>query len=316
MDNSTLTSLIGAPVKAGERLARHCSWRVGGPAEYFVAAKTVEVLKRAVQVARAVALPYRVIGRGTNILFADAGVRGLLIVTACDHHRLTVQSDAVTLYADAGASLPLLANTLAKQGWAGLEWAVGIPSAMGSAIVNNAGAHGSCIADVIQQARIIDGEGREITLTASEMQFAYRQSRFKGSREVILSAEFLLKRDSLEAVGERLRRFNDYRRATQPSDPSAGSVFKNPPGYYAGALIEAAGLKGAQVGGAMVSPVHANFFVNTGAASAHDLLRLIRLAQERVAERSGVRLEPEIEFVGEWGELIPAPAERPFDHAA
>ncbi len=302
LDAETLTTLIGAPVKAAEPLKRHNSWRVGGPADYFLEAKTVDVLQRAVQVARAQALPFLLIGRGTNILVAEPGVRGLVIVTACDRFKLLEHEESALLCAEAGASLPMLANMLAKKGWAGLEWAVGIPSAIGSAVVNNAGAHGSSIADVFQRATTVNGNGQEKKISASEAQFAYRHSRFKGQRgrEVILSAEFLLKRDEPSAVGERLHQFNDYRRATQPSDPSAGSVFKNPPNDYAGRLIEAAGLKGTPVGGAIISPVHANFFVNTGSATANDLLELMKLAQARVYEQFGIQLEPEIELVGEW----------------
>jgi UDP-N-acetylmuramate dehydrogenase len=301
IDAHTLTQLIGATVKAQEPLARHTSWRVGGPADFFVVATTVEVLKRAVLVARTHTLPYFMLGRGTNILMSDAGVRGLVIATECAGYTLTSGEATATLWAEAGASVPMLASRLAKQGWAGLEWAVGVPAAMGSAVVNNAGAHGSCIADVIQRVTILDEIGMTRTLTTNEMDFAYRRSRFKGQRgrEVVLTAEFLLKRDEPTAVSARLKKFNDYRRATQPSDPSAGSVFKNPPDDYAGRLIEAAGLKGKQLGGAMISPVHANFFVNTGAAMANDMLALIRLAQDKVRERFGVQLELEIELVGE-----------------
>src|SRR5712692_5261954 len=207
-DAATLTTLIGAPVTANESLARHNSWRVGGPADFFVRAKTLEVMKRAVQAARTHDLPYFIIGRGTNILIADAGVRALVIAAECDGYALSQGTGMALLHAEAGASLPLLANTLAKKGWAGLEWAVGIPSAVGSAVVNNAGAHGVCIADVFQRATILDASGAEKIIAAREMQFAYRSSRFKGqpSRgEVVLSAEFLLKPDTPATVTERLR---------------------------------------------------------------------------------------------------------------
>ena len=300
LDVTTLTTLIGAPVRAQEPLARHTSWRVGGPADFFVQAPTLEILKRAAQTARAQALPYFLLGRGTNILSADAGFRGLVIAVNCDAYQLVAHDDTASLCAEAGAALPWLANTLAKQGWAGLEWAVGVPSTVGSAVVNNAGAHGACIAAVLRQTTILDASNHERVLKNAECEFAYRRSRFKGQRgrEVILSAEFLLKRDAPTAITQRLKKFNAHRRATQPSDPSAGSVFKNPPNDYAGRLIEAAGLKGAQVGGARISPVHANFFVNTGAATARDLLGLIQLAQAKVSECFGVQLEPEIELIG------------------
>jgi UDP-N-acetylmuramate dehydrogenase len=260
-----------------------------------------------VLVARAQHIPYLILGRGTNMLVADAGVRGLVISEACDEFSLREHGDTSTLTAEAGAALPQLANMLARRGWAGLEWAVGVPSAIGSAVVNNAGAHGGCISDILQHATILDEHGEERVVGVGAMEYAYRHSRFKGRHEhgaVVLSAEFLLRRDTPEAVTARLRRFNEHRRATQPPDPSAGSVFQNPPGDFAGRLIDAAGLKNTQIGGALVSPVHANFFVNTGAASANDLLGLIRLAQAKVKEEFGIQLQPEVEFIGEWGESV------------
>ena len=300
-DSRALSDWIGAPVRTNEPLARHCSWRVGGPAEYFVEAETIEILRKAIAAARRAGIPYHVLGRGTNILIADGGLRGLVITTACDGYTVCEHAATATLYAEAGGSLPLLANSMSKRGWAGLEWAVGIPSSIGAAVVNNCGAHGTAIADIVEQVTILDAEGHERRLKAGACKFAYRHSRFKGqSQEIVLAAEFRLRREAPEAVQERLRRHNDYRRATQPSDPSAGSVFKNPAGDFAGRLIDAAGLKGTQLGGALISPVHANFFVNTGTATAEDLRGLIRLTQVQVEERFGIRLEPEIEFLGEW----------------
>src|SRR5438270_787377 len=146
-DLAALGTMIGAPVIAGESMARHNSWRVGGPADFYVRAQSVAVLKQAVLTARANGLPCLLVGRGTNILVADAGVRGLVVHVECDGYMLIEREDTAPLTAEAGASLPLLANSLARQGWAGLEWAVGVPSALGSAVVNNAGAHGACIAD-------------------------------------------------------------------------------------------------------------------------------------------------------------------------
>ena len=303
VDQAALSTLIGAAVVAGEPMARHSSWRVGGPADYFVRAQSAAVLKQAVLTARANALPCLIIGRGTNILVADSGVRGLVVLTECDGYSLIEREDSALLNAEAGASLPLLANSLARKGWAGLEWAVGVPSAMGSAVVNNSGAHGSCIADRIVRAVVLDAAGQEIILETAAMDFGYRHSRFKGQpepRELILSAELMLRREDPDEILARARKYNEHRRRTQPSDPSAGSVFQNPPNDFAGRLVEAAGLKGARIGGAMVSTVHANFFVNTGTSSAADLFALIQLAQAQVYDRFGVRLQIEIEFVGDW----------------
>jgi UDP-N-acetylmuramate dehydrogenase len=301
LDVASLSAELGTEVRLEEPLARHCSWRVGGPAQFYVEAESLEGLRAAVAGARRLGLPFVVLGRGTNVLIADAGVRGVVIAAACDGYTLAEHAGTATLYAEAGGSLPQLANTMSKRGWAGLEWAVGIPSSIGAAVVNNCGAHGTAIADIVDHVTILDGNGAEQRLTAGACRFAYRHSRFKGqNREIVLAAEFRLKREAPESVQERLRRHNEYRRATQPSDPSAGSVFKNPPGDYAGRLIDAAGLKGVQIGGAQISTVHANFFVNTGAASAADLRALMQLAQEKVRQKFGIDIEPEIEFLGNW----------------
>jgi len=301
MDAATLAAQIGAPVGCGEPMARHCSWRAGGPAEFYVAATSVDLLKRAVGVARAAGLPFRVLGRGTNILVADAGLRGLVIAAECDAYSLGEHNGIATLHAEAGASLPQMANTISRRGWAGLEWSVGIPSSIGAAVVNNCGAHGACMADCVLSATVLNARGAVQTLPAAELGFAYRTSRFKGRQdEIVLTTDLQLRRDDAGAIIERLRRHNAYLRATQPQEPSAGSVFKNPPGERAGRLIDAAGLKGTRIGGAMVSPVHANFFVNDGGATASDVLALIRLAQARVRAQFGIALETEIELLGEW----------------
>jgi len=302
-DLAVMSTMIGAPVIAGEPMARHNSWRVGGRADLYVRAQSTAVLKQAVLTARANALPCLLLGRGTNVLVADAGVRGLVVHVECDGYTIIEREDTAILSAEAGASLRLLANSLARQGWAGLEWAVGVPSAMGSAVVNNAGAHGACIADNLVRAVVLDAAGAETSVEAAAMDFSYRHSRFKGQpepREVILSAELLLRREEPAGVLARARKYNEHRRRTQPSDPSAGSVFQNPPNDFAGRLVEAAGLKGTRSGGAMISTVHANFFVNTGTATAADLLALIQLAQMQVYERFGVRLSTEVELVGDW----------------
>jgi UDP-N-acetylmuramate dehydrogenase len=306
LDTELLSTHIGATVLPGEPLARHNSWRVGGPAEFFVKARTLDVFRNAIRTARSYGIPCLVLGRGTNLLVADAGVRGLVIVEECDDYTVVERAETALLSAEAGASLPMLATTMSRKGWAGLEWAAGIPSALGSAVVNNSGAHGSCLADIFVRATLIDGGGGERTVELSEMDFAYRQSRFKGQpepRDIILTAELLLSRAEPGLLAERLRKYNEHRRASQPPDPSAGSVFKNPAGDFAGRLIEAAGLKGTCIGGAMISTVHANFFVNTGSATATDMLALIHLAQARVFERFGVQLETEIELVGAWQEM-------------
>ena len=293
-----ITPLVDDP------MARHTSLKVGGPADVYLRAFTIDELCHCVGLARVQEVPYLILGRGSNVLVSDRGIRGCVIENRCQRHRIEVADDGglAVLSAESGASLPALAHLTAHAGWAGLEWAIGIPGSVGSVIVNNAGAHGGCIADVLRRVQVLSTDGTTTTWDVKDLGLTYRSSCLKGRHgaEVILSAEFALTRASRTAISHRLAEFIEHRRRTQPTDPSLGSMFKNPPGDYAGRLIDRAGLKGTQVGGAMVSPVHANFFVNTGQSTAADFLALIELVREAVRQRFGVELELEIELVGEW----------------
>ncbi|MFQ6058906.1 MAG: UDP-N-acetylmuramate dehydrogenase [Anaerolineae bacterium] len=305
---------LGDQVFVNEPMARHTSFRIGGPADLFVKAGTIEGLCRWVRLARRHAVPYFILGHGTNILVADRGIRGLVIQNDCQAYELREVeagnaenfgglSRTAILYAEGGASLPGLAFLMARMGWAGLEWAIGIPSSISSAVVNNAGAHGWSMADVLQRVTILTEEGEIAELPVHQLALGYRTSRFKGQggREVVLDAEFALHREPVEVLTARMAQYADFRRRTQPSEPSVGSIFRNPPGDFAGRLIDQAGLKGRRVGQAEISPVHANFIVNHGGARAVDVQALIELARRTVWERFGVELELEIELVGEWG---------------
>ena len=288
-------------------MARHTSFRIGGPADLFVKASTIEQFCQWVRLARRHGVPTLILGHGTNILVSDRGIRGLVIQNGCQAYELREMgsdSSKAILYAEGGASLPGLALLTAEMGWAGLEWAIGIPGSVGSGVVNNAGGHGGCVADVLRQVTILTDEGEVAELPAHQLALGYRTSRFKGQggREVVLAAEFALHREPVEDLKARMARYTEFRRRTQPAGSSVGSIFKNPPGDFAGRLIEQAGLKGRRVGGAEISPVHANFIVNRGGARAVDVLALIELARQTVRERFGVELELEIELVGEWGQ--------------
>lgn len=294
----------GVTPRVDEPMARHTTLKVGGPVDLYVRVSTIDELCHCVSLARGQGVPYLILGRGSNVLVSDKGIRGCVIENRCQEHSIEVADDGAhaVLSAESGASLPALAHLTAQAGWAGLEWAIGIPGSIGSAVVNNAGAHSGCIADVLRRIQVLTVDGTASTWSAKDLDLAYRSSRFKGRHgaEVILSAEFVLTRASQTVMSHRLAEFTEHRRRTQPTDPSLGSMFKNPPGDYAGRLIDRAGLKGTRVGGAMISRVHANFFVNAGQAAAADFLALINLAQETVQQRFGVELELEIELVGEW----------------
>lgn len=305
--HNQLRVVLGGNVRVNEPLAPYTTFRIGGPADLFVVAKTIPELIQFVTLARQHDVPVFILGNGSNILVLDGGIRGLVIKNHCDRTSLNVtNAERAILHAESGASLPGVANRMARQGWSGLEWAIGVPGTIGGAIVGNAGAHGSCIADNLLSVTILDAGGATRELPKTELAFDYRQSRFKPSRgEIILSAKFEMQRDDPQACIARMNAYTEQRRRTQPTEPSVGSMFKNPPGDpsaplrtgLAGRLIEQAGLKGMRVGNVEVSRVHANFFVNHGGAMAADVLRLIEIVRERVHERFGVELELEIEIV-------------------
>ncbi|MGZ3582017.1 MAG: UDP-N-acetylmuramate dehydrogenase [Ktedonobacterales bacterium] len=322
---ATLREHFGARLRAGEPLARHGTFGVGGPADAWIPVATEDDLLRLVRLARSSGWPLMLVGNGTNVLYADAGARGIVARMALDDWSLEpIDADHTRLIAGAGVSLPKLINDLAEQGLSGLEWGAGVPGTIGGAVVSNAGAHGACTADTLQTARVLftgEDEAHIRELEAAELDFDYRHSRFRAARrvifgddgqplaaprerieppEIITGATFLLTRDEPTAVRERVLRYRQHRKETQPPQPSAGSVFKNPPGDYSGRLIEAAGLKGHRIGKAQISPRHANFIVNTGGATAAEVVALIALARHTVRERFGVELELEVEPRGDW----------------
>jgi UDP-N-acetylmuramate dehydrogenase len=284
-----------------EPLRRHTYYRIGGPADHYVVVEKEEQLCGWVKLARELKKPHLIIGRGTNLLVADKGFRGLIIENRCLD--FTLDAESRTVHAEAGTPFALLARKTASHGLAGIEWAIGIPGTVGGAVVNNAGAYGGSVADVLGGVTILDQRGRILELPAEELKLGYRTSRFKeqGFRgEAILSTDFILSPESTKVLTERMARYDALRRADQPRKPSAGSVFKNPPGLSAGQLIEQAELKGKRIGDAQISPEHANFIVNLGSAKANDVLDLIELIRHEIWEWFGVDLELEIELVGEW----------------
>ncbi len=287
-------------------LAEYTTLRVGGPADVLAMPTRSERLAALVADAHAHGVPVTILGGGSNVLVLDGGIRGLVVLNRCRRTRVFTDEDGEPrAWAEAGASLAGLARALIREGLDGLTWAVSIPGTVGGAVVGNAGAHGGAIADVLESATLLFEDGSTREVPASDLAYAYRTSRLKEARErgepfpVVLAATFRLRRVDPHALRARADEFLAHRRRTQPVEASAGSIFRNPSGDYAGRLIDVAGLKGARVGGAMISPLHGNFIVNVGGARARDVLALIRLARERVREQFGVDLETEILILGE-----------------
>ncbi len=290
-----LHDAFGERLLLDEPLAKYTSARIGGPAEAFLVAQTLDDLRQAAQIAWAHELPLFILGGGSNILIGDAGVRGLVVHNRADR----VTFDGMTVIAESGVSTISLARRCAKRGLAGLEWASGVPGTIGGAAFGNAGAHGGDMAGTLLHVDALTPEG-DRRFDQAAMGFEYRSSILKREprRCVILSVALALHADDPAAIEARTQGYQAYRKRSQPPGATMGSMFKNPPGDYAGRLIDAAGLKGQQIGGAQISEKHANFFLNINHATAGDVQALIDLARREVAERFGVELELEIELVG------------------
>ncbi len=285
-----------------EPLARFTAARLGGPADILAIARSRNALLQAVLWAHQGKSPWIILGGGANVLISDLGYRGLVIINQSKHN--DINSTTGQVMTESGVTLSTLARRCMKQGLQGLEWSVSVPGSVGGAVINNAGAHGSDIAHNLMQATVIDFQhGPESQVwSTDDLAFDYRHSAIKGQRGryVVLEARLQLHPgyDTTELMA-KADKFIAYRKQTQPPGASLGSMFKNPPGDYAGRLIDAAGLKGYQIGGVQVSTVHANFFINLGNGTASDYHALIEHTQQVVAERFGVQLKLEIEQIGE-----------------
>ncbi len=297
---SQLRRAFGDQLQTNVPLARFTAARLGGPAEGLLLVDTISALASAVKTMWSLGVPFVLLGGGSNVLISDAGVKGVVLLNRAKDVR--VDEASATVWAASGASFGRLARKVSALGWSGLEWASGIPGTVGGAICGNAGAHGSEVADCLIVADILHRERGEESWSPTDLEFSYRSSVLKRERipAVILSASFQLERRSQEEIDARLERFAAHRKSAQPPGASLGSMFKNPPGDFAGRLIDAAGLKGTRLGGAEISRQHGNFFINMGEATAMDIYKLIRLAQEKVYKATGVVLELEIELLGEF----------------
>jgi UDP-N-acetylmuramate dehydrogenase len=284
-------------VREREPLQPHSWYGIGGRARYFLDLADDRSLPELIGRLHADAHPYLVIGAASNTLFAADEIPGLTIKLLT--RRLAIEGDAITV--SAGYLMPKLAAEAARAGRAGLEFAAGVPGTVGGSVFGNAGAFGGEVKDRLTGVEAIDPQGRRQSLAADDCAFAYRQSAFKTTKGgwVIVAATFRTDTDSPQTVRARLLEVQKHRRATQPIEQrSLGSTFKNPPGDSAGRLIDAGGLKGMRIGDAQISPKHANFIVNRGGATADDVLALMAEMRNRVFERFGIELEPEIRVIG------------------
>jgi UDP-N-acetylmuramate dehydrogenase len=303
---AALAAALGDRAHRYEPLADHTAMRVGGPADLLVVCEGSDEVVGTVELARHHEVPYQVIGSGCNILVADDGIRGLVVVYRAGQ----IGFEGLEARVEAGAPMSLLARESVARGLAGLEWASGLPGTVGGAIVGNAGAFAGDVASVLRRAALLERSGRTTERAHRWFRFGYRESRLKRmpaeDRPVLLEATFALTEGDAEELAGRANEILEWRRAHHPSGPTLGSTFRNPEGNHAGRLIEEAGLSGYRVGGALVSDRHANFFINIGGATATDVLALANHVWSEVRRQEGTDLQLEIELLGQWNGFVGA----------
>jgi UDP-N-acetylmuramate dehydrogenase len=293
-----LAALFGGRVQANKPLAEFTSFRIGGPADLFLTVESESELGAAMAAAYRSALPAFCLGAGTNLLISDRGIRGLVLRLGDNFCKIEI--DGLNIVAGAAAQFRTLVEKAVERGLAGLEFGEGIPGTVGGGLVMNAGAFGGEMARVVTAVHGVTREGEACSLGKDDVKFAYRRSELPPGF-VITRVDFRLAHGDREALRARVMEVRAKRASRQPRGfPNAGSIFKNPPGNFAGRLIESAGLKGTRLGAAAFSDQHANFIVNLGDARAADVRALIELARAKVRESSGIVLEPEVRLIGEW----------------
>ena len=282
-----------------EPMSRHTTFRIGGPAKLFLTPGSKEEIKKILKVCKEEELPYFILGNGSNLLVSDKGYDGVVIQLYRSFGKVEV--DGTTIYAQAGALLSGIASEAKKASLTGFEFAGGIPGTLGGAVVMNAGAYGGEMKDVLKEVTVLTPDGDILTLTKEELHMGYRTSVVKEAGYIVLEAVLSLESGEQEQIRSRMQELAGMRSSKQPLQyPSAGSTFKRPEGYFAGKLIMDSGLRGYQVGGAQVSEKHCGFVINTGNATAKDVRTLMCDVQRIVEEKYGVRLEPEVKFLGEF----------------
>lgn len=299
IENMFCMTLGSDNVRLHEPMKKHTTFRIGGPADYYLCPHSTEELQKILQICRENKLEFFILGNGSNLLVSDKGYRGVVIQLWKNFSDIETEDNTITV--KAGALLSKVAAEALEESLTGMEFASGIPGTMGGAVMMNAGAYGGEMKDIIREVTVLTREGELLTLSKEEMNFGYRTSVVKEKGYVVISAELQLRKGDREEIRKVMDELKERRVTKQPLDmPSAGSTFKRPEGYFAGKLIMDAGLRGFSVGGAQISEKHCGFVVNKGDATAADVLGLIGEVQKKVQEKFGVALEPEVKFLGEF----------------
>ena len=286
-------------VLVDEPMKRHTTFRIGGPADFFLLPSTVDEVRGILEICREEELPYFILGNGSNLLVSDKGYRGVIIQLYRNFSNISVEGNEIC--ASSGALLSQIAAAARNASLTGFEFAGGIPGTLGGAVFMNAGAYGGELKDVLKEAVVMTEQGEILTLPVEKLDMGYRTSRIKKAGYLVLEARLVLEQGDMDKIRDITKNLTEKRVSKQPLEyPSAGSTFKRPEGYFAGKLIMDAGLRGYQVGGAQVSEKHCGFVINKGNATAADVLTLIENVREKVQERFGVTLEPEVKFLGEF----------------
>jgi UDP-N-acetylmuramate dehydrogenase len=297
-----LSAISGVKLKIAEPLARYTSMKIGGPADYFIEVTHDEALTSLLRALERNGVEFYLLGNGSNVLISDRGVRGAVIRLGREFKTVEWRDSADGVYVNVGAAYAVtqLVREAARKGYAGLEFAEGIPGTVGGALYMNAGAYGSEFEKVVDRIEGISRAGEPMRLSRQEMTFSYRDSHLPAGT-VVTRVGLRLQKGEVVRIGSKVRELTGKRKGSQPSGfPNSGSMFRNPPGDFAGRLIESAGLKGRRIGQSQISERHANFFVNLGGAKAGEVRRLMKLAQAEVRDKFGVELEAEVKFVGDW----------------
>lgn len=289
-----LTSFMNQEdIKTEEPMKKHTTFRVGGPAKFFLNIRSEEILRKVLALVRENSLPYFVLGNGSNLLVSDEGYDGIILYLGDEFSQIEIKEKEIT--AGAAAYLGKVAKSAMEAGLSGMEFAAGIPGSLGGGVVMNAGAYGGELSQVVTSVRAMNTKGDIVILKKNDLMLGYRTSIFKQQPFIILGVTMELQNGKKEEIKDKIMRYNQARKEKQPLEyPSAGSTFKRPEGYFAGELIMNAGLRGYQIGGAQVSEKHCGFVINKGGATAADVKQLIAHVQDSVKNQFGVDLEPEV----------------------
>lgn len=286
-------------IRENEPMSQHITFRVGGTADYYVTPHSEKEIQDVVALCKEFEVPYYIIGNGSNLLVGDKGYRGVILQICREMSQIQVEDRIVSV--QAGALLSKVGNAALEAGLTGFEFAAGIPGTIGGAVVMNAGAYGGEMKDILQDVTVLTRDGEVKVLNLEELELGYRTSVIPKMQYVVLSARFGLQKGDKESIRATMKQLKEQRVTKQPLEyPSAGSTFKRPEGYFAGKLIQDAGLRGFQVGGAQISEKHCGFVINKEQATASDIIELMKQVSQKVWELYGVRLEPEVKFLGEF----------------